>query len=184
MRCEKTKICESVKRLRTRAQRHDVEEVVVGIEVLRRLAKTDIYNTSQLAQNVDRILDGRSEAMYSLTAGSFSLARSGTPRGNCLLIDQGFGSMEIAYGTLTEIQEIVSPGDSGGDEGKRLVAGIIPLVYIMNRFGREDFVVSALGTRYGLAFHIGLGHPPSVPTGCRRETQKAEGKVSTPCPTA
>ena len=261
------RVGESVKRLRTRAQRYNAETVVVvGTEGLRRIAKTDIYKTSQLSQHVDRILNARSEALYSLTAGSFSLSQNDTPRGNCLLIDQGFGSMEIAYGTLgppvelleyvsldlgierllnnlasdkrdlnalkrdvsgyfdglalpvfkpdhaivlgstatkyawlnlrqnendkyslkridgkriqtetleedwtkiaqlvqelgwTGAQEMVFPGDPGGDDVKRLVTGIIPLAYIMNRFERKDFVVSALGTRYGLAYHIGMGH--------------------------
>ena len=264
---EITRVCESVKRLRTKAQKYEAETVVVvGTEALRRIAKTDIYKTSQLWQNVDRILNARSEALYSLIAGSFSLSHNDTPRGNCLLIDQGFGSMEIAYGTLgppvelqkyvsldlgierllnnlasgkrdlnalkrdvsgyldglnlpvfkpdhaivlgstatkyawlklrqnendkyslkridgkriqtetleedwtkitqllpalgwTRVQEILFPDNPGGDDVKRLVAGIIPLAYLMNRFGRKNFVVSALGTRYGLAFHIGLGH--------------------------
>ncbi len=270
VRREMTKVCESVKHFRTRAQQHDAEEiVVVGTEALRRIAETDIYNTSQLAQNVDRILDGRSEAMYSLIAGSFSLARPDALQGNCLLVDQGFGSMEIAYGALgspvklleyvsvdlgvrrllhdlascgqdlnalkrdvsdyfdglnlpkfkpdhavvlgsvatkyawlrlerkederynpkrvdgeriqTETMEgdwakiaqlasklgwakieefmspVMSPGDRGKDEEKRLVAGIVPLAYIMNRFELESFVVSAWGTRHGLALDIGLG---------------------------
>ena len=264
---EITRVCESVKRLRTKAQKYEAETVVVvGTEALRRIAKTDIYKTSPLAQQVDRILDAHSEALYSLVAGSFSLAHNDTPQGNCLLIDQGFGSMEIAYGKLgppvelleyvsldlgvgrllndlascerdlnvlkydvsryldglnlpdfkphhavilgsvatkyawikirrnereryspkrvdgkqiqtealeedwtkiaqlvpelgwTRIQEIVFPGDPGGDEAKRLFAGIVPLAYLMNQFEQKNFVVSASGTRYGLAFHIGLGH--------------------------
>ena len=268
VRQEITKVCESVKRFRMRAQQHDAEEIVViGTEALRRIAETDSYNTSQLAKNVDRILDGRSEAMYSLIAGSFSLAGPYAPQGNCLLVDQGFGSMEIAYGKLGPpvklleyvsvdlgvrrllhdlascgrdmnalkrdvsdyfddlnlpefkpdhavvlgsvatkyawlklerkenekyspkrvdgeriqtktmeadwaqiarlasrsgwaiIEEFMSPSDRGKDEGKRLVAGIVPLAYIMNRFKQKNFVVSALGTRHGLALDIGLGRP-------------------------
>ena len=56
----------------------------------------------------------------------------------------------------------MSPRDCGKDEGKLLVVGIVPLVYITNRFKRKNFVVSALGTRYGLV--LGVARLFSIPT--------------------
>ena len=238
--------------------------VVIGTEALRRVADTELYKSSQLIKDIDGILDGKSEALCSLVAGSFSLARrKGRPK-RCLLIDQGAGSTEIAFGSLgpqvelldsisiglgstellkmfrsckrdvrklkkeistslrklalpnfrcdctlilgsvatkyawlglrgnknerynsksvdgkilrtkglenvysgvakfssdkkwEEFQQFVAPGDSGGDEGERTVAGIVQLICILQHFKQDTFVVSAMGTRHGLAYLIGV----------------------------
>ena len=266
---EMTRIAYSVRKFRKQAEQCGAKPVVVvGTEALRRVANSEIYRSSSLAEEVDSILDAKTEAMCSLLAASFDLTTTAWRSGRCLMVDQGTGSTEIALGEVgptvkllefwsiglgsaellrrlhsnqkdllalrkevheylagkalprlecdhavvlgsvatkfawTEkfdlirrtqkrydrnsvqgtrvrtdrldqfVDEVVScakkglawarvaqgyisPGDEGGDEGERIVSGAIPLIYIMRHFGQEEFVVSALGPRYGLAYLLG-----------------------------
>jgi exopolyphosphatase/pppGpp-phosphohydrolase len=48
----------------------------------------------------------------------------------------------------------VNPEDPEGDGFDRVVAGLVPLLHLLKRVNKEEFVVSALGTRHGLALAV------------------------------
>lgn len=49
-----------------------------------------------------------------------------------------------------DFQEIVNPGETGGDAAERLVSGAISLLHLLKRLNKEQFIVSAYGTRHGM----------------------------------
>ncbi|MDO8878384.1 MAG: hypothetical protein Q8M24_05045 [Pseudolabrys sp.] len=54
-----------------------------------------------------------------------------------------------------DLQEFINPGEYGGDAAERVVAGIIPLIHLLTIFHKNEFVVSAYGTRHGMAWRLG-----------------------------
>lgn len=51
-----------------------------------------------------------------------------------------------------KFQDMVNPGEPAGDAGERVASGIVPLVYFLKRLKKHDFLVSAHGTRHGMAW--------------------------------
>jgi len=53
-----------------------------------------------------------------------------------------------------EFQSLVNPDEPNGDAGERLVSGAVPLLYLLKHLQKTQFVVSALGTRHGVAWRL------------------------------
>ena len=51
-----------------------------------------------------------------------------------------------------EFQEFVNPGETGGDAGERVASGIILILHFLHRLKKDEFFVSSLGTRHGMAW--------------------------------
>jgi hypothetical protein len=65
-----------------------------------------------------------------------------------------------------EFHNFVNPGEPNGDGGVRLASGIIPLLRLLETFKLDEFVVSAYGTRHGMACRLAestLGNTPAPP---------------------
>ena len=72
------------------------------------------------------------------------------------------GLSEIDVQALAAVQEParlrerLDPGKPGSREFERVIAGMVGLELFLRRVGKEEFVVSAHGTRHGLAWKLGL----------------------------
>lgn len=270
---ELARVSLSVHQFIEEAQREGVADVTVfGTEAIRRASSCERFCASDLANQIDLVLDAKTEALCSLVAGNLVFAARDLPAGACLVIDQGSGSTEIALGNVVpefqltdftslalggnllvqmlneqegdmyalrdkviplldrfsapsaeinnvvimgtvatkcawltkrrdkthrydpkrvegtiiptsvlhkifayvakfaskknpdlaweRFQEYVNPGEPGGDAGKRVASGIVPLIEILTRVGCNSFNVSSLGTRHGFA--ILLAHSPEM----------------------
>ena len=71
---------------------------------------------------------------------------------------------QFSHKQWAEFQEFVNPGEAGGDAGERVASGAIPLLQLLKRLNKKEFVVSAYGTRHGMCWRLaGISSPTGEP---------------------
>jgi exopolyphosphatase/pppGpp-phosphohydrolase len=61
---------------------------------------------------------------------------------------------KFSHRQWAEFQDFVNPGEAGGDAGERVASGVIPLLQLLKRLNKEEFVVSGYGTRHGMCLRL------------------------------